>query len=290
MIMQNTINIDPKASEGVGVKKSKFSKFFVPTSWFFGVIAIFGGLGSLGVSPAGGIFYILAGLSVIPYITAKYITPKIGSKIVWIAPIVYFVLFGIGVSSIPKTESTQTASIAQVSSVVVAKTPEEQAKIDAQKVIDEQNKAEAKKQADEKLAIEQKAKADIEAKKQADEEKARLNKPGTVISGISRKEIEDTYNSLKDKSKVKADEYKKSVVGKEFVWVGEVKNVDTDIIGEQYVSVDMSGLSVNIKDKAKEFSNLEKKQIVKITGTVDNVSETFGVTLYVNATNVEVIK
>jgi hypothetical protein len=145
------------------LKNTKLQLFFKISSWFFGITSIIAGLGALTVSPAGGIFWIAGGLFVLPIITQKYITPKIGNKIIWVAPLVWIILGSIASGSIPKSTESQkmdkkemtTTSVSTISKVAEAPksalppTPEQIAKIE------EDKKAQAEKiEAENKLKTE----------------------------------------------------------------------------------------------------------------------------------------
>lgn len=115
-------------------------------------------------------------------------------------------------------------------------------------------------------------------------------KEGDVLEGIGRKELEDNYNKEKEKSKLKADQYIESIKGQPVVWVGKVDNVDTNPINNTpFVTVKMGIYTVRAYDKASQFSDLEKGQLVKVTGTIESIAEFIGVDVYLDATTIEVI-
>jgi hypothetical protein len=115
-------------------------------------------------------------------------------------------------------------------------------------------------------------------------------KEGDVISGISRKDLEDKYNDIKkNQSKLKADEYKKSLVGQDVVWIAKTKDVDTGVDGVPYVSATMGVYTVRIKDPGNKFSDLNKGTLVKITGKISDIFEFVGIDVYIDATTVEAI-
>ena len=116
-------------------------------------------------------------------------------------------------------------------------------------------------------------------------------KEGDSLKGITRKELEDKYNTEKAKSKFKADEYAKSISGQEVVWIAKASDYDsTTGKGTNYVRAYMKGLSVYVNDPSEKFTNVEKNQLIKITGKIDRVSDMLGLSVYVNADSIEIIK
>lgn len=115
-------------------------------------------------------------------------------------------------------------------------------------------------------------------------------KEGDVIKGVGRKALEDQYNSLKDKSKLKADEYLNSIKGQEIEWIGVISDVDTSITSTPYVSIKMGIYTVRIYDKLKQYANLEKKQLVRVKGKLDSFFELVGLDVYVDPTSIEIIQ
>ena len=70
------------------------NKFFRISSWFFAIMAFIFGLFTLfGDTFIAGILFVILGLIVLPPFTKKFITPKLGSKVTWISPIAFIVLF-----------------------------------------------------------------------------------------------------------------------------------------------------------------------------------------------------
>lgn len=113
-------------------------------------------------------------------------------------------------------------------------------------------------------------------------------KPGDVISGIGRKELEDNYNEQKKLSKLKADQYAASLVSEKVVWIAQVENVDTDITGEVYISSKMGIYSVYINDPQQNWAkDLVKGDVVKVTGSIQKLYDLIGVTVYVDPISVE---
>lgn len=112
-------------------------------------------------------------------------------------------------------------------------------------------------------------------------------KEGTVVSGISREELENTYNERKDQSKFKADEYKDSIIGEEVVWVGRIEDVDTNPVNDTpYLNVKMGVYTVRVYDPNKEWVDLNKGTIVKIEGKISEIVELFGIDVYLEAAEV----
>ena len=114
-------------------------------------------------------------------------------------------------------------------------------------------------------------------------------KEGDVISGIGRKELEDNYNQAEEKSKLKADEYLKSIKGQSVTWIAEIKNIDTGIDGVPYIRLEMGIYSISVNSPDKKYLDLEKGQIVKLSGKIDSISNTFGLTAYITADSIEKI-
>ena len=147
----------------------------------------------------------------------------------------------------------------------------------------------------EKLKQEQLAKQQKEAEIKATQQ-AQANKPkiGDSLLGPSFKQIKDEYDTQKKLSSYKGDEYLKSLQGVQIEWVAEVSDVKEEWLGDDlYVSLTLSGGVFQdhayIYNPSKELLALNKGQIIKVTATIKNVSDTLGVSVDLKNATFEII-
>jgi hypothetical protein len=119
----------------------------------------------------------------------------------------------------------------------------------------------------------------------------KTKKEGDSIIGISRKEIEEKYVSEKKKSTKLGQEYLDSLKGKEIEWVGRVEKFDINPINnKKHIMIKMGLLYVKAYDKIETYNSLSKEQLVSLKGKLDTLNELNGVDIYVDPTNITVIK
>lgn len=130
--------------------------------------------------------------------------------------------------------------------------------------------------------------AEENARKQAEANKP---KEGDVISGLGRKEIEETYKQQKDLSDLKGSQYAESIKGQKVIWVGRVSKVDNELFGTGYqITMKMGGYTVDITDTARSYGDLNEGQLIKVSATIDKLVDVFGgVTIYLKSPTIEVL-
>lgn len=253
---------------------------FVIISWFFSILVLLFTISSIISGNIFGVmFYIIAVLAIFPPFTKLYIIPKIKKHTTWVSPLAFTFLILVSVSTqsglvksdIPNVESTRSGSSLNAnvksSSIKMAQS--------------KQNQEEKQKDIDNIIKNTQEVKIESITKNPFG---------GQVISGIGREEIENKYNEAENKSKLKADEYAKSIKGKKIEWIAKIYNVDTNFTGDTYLLAKMGIYSVHINDPQKKFTDFNKGDLVKITGTIDNLSSLFGISVTINPNMVEIAK
>lgn len=158
---------------------------------------------------------------------------------------------------------------------------------------------ELKKQ--QELANAEKLKQDQLAQQQKDAnlkatQQAQANKPkvGDSLFGPSFKQIKDEYNTQKELSTYKGDQYLKGLQGTQIQWIAEISDVKEEWIGDDlYISLTLSGGvfpdHAYIYNPSKELLALNKGQIIKVTATIKNVSDTLGVSVDLKNATFEII-
>lgn len=162
------------------------------------------------------------------------------------------------------------------------------AKVEEQK--NQQALAEAEKLKQEQLAQQQKV-AEEKAKKEAEANKPKV---GDSLLGPSFKQIKDEYNTQKDLSSYKGDEYLKSLQGVQIQWIAEVSDVREEWLGDDlYVSLNLSGGIFSdhayIYNPSKELLALNKGQTIKVKATIKEVYDMFGVSVALKNATFEII-
>lgn len=225
-------------------------------SWIFGILFIIGALGTASSSIAAAFFYLLAGLYILPPLN-KLIFNKLNFILPgWTAIIITIVLISLGGLSMPKSSSTETNKQSNSSTTNIFQTSQEKIEFTTSK--------------GEKVTIDK-------------------NDTGTV-EGISRKELEDTYNNIaKTQSKFKADEYKKSLIGTKVSWTAKVDNVDTSFDGRPYINFKSGIYTTRGYDTLKKYTDLNKDTLVLISGTIEDIYDFIGVDVYLTLDSVQTI-
>jgi hypothetical protein len=115
-------------------------------------------------------------------------------------------------------------------------------------------------------------------------------KEGDVISGVGRIEIENNYNAQKKQSDVKAQVYADGLKGQQVVWVVRVTEVSEELFGDGYeVRATMQGYTTTIKDPSRQFGDLNKGDLIKVTANIDSLVDVIGINLYLNQATIEKI-
>ena len=154
----------------------------------------------------------------------------------------------------------------------------------------QQELANAEKLKQDQLAQQQKD-ANLKATQQA---QANELKVGDSLLGPSFKQIKDEYNTQKELSSYKGDQYLKGLQGTQIQWIAEISDVKEEWIGDDlYISLTLSGGvfpdHAYIYNPSKELLALNKGQIIKVTATIKNVSDTLGVSVDLKNATFEII-
>ncbi|MEI6728876.1 MAG: hypothetical protein WCK98_04500 [bacterium] len=235
-------------------KKIKSSTIF---SWIFGIIFILAALSAFASSFISGLFYLFAGLYILPPVH-KLIFKKLGFILPgWTTVLIVIVLLSIGGLSSSSKNSSSTNSSSSNSTIDLFQ--------------NKQEKIELTNSLGQKVTVDKNDSATVE--------------------GVPRKELEETYNNIsKTQSKFKADEYKKSLIGKTVTWTVKVTNVDTSIDGRPYINFKSGGIyTIRGYDDAKKYVDLNKGSLVAITGKIEDIYDFIGVDVYIKLDNVVAI-
>ena len=206
----------------------------------------------------------------------------VGAMVYVVCPILFMIICLLG-GQVALRAPSQIAQLAQEKAQLAIKEADQKKSDELALIAKKEND---KKDADQKKITQEKNDKENAERERKDAEERNKPKEGSTLSGISREQIDKTYNNAEKKSKLNADNYLKSIEGQEIEWVVKVQNVDTDVFGQIYIDTKSGMYSTWINDPTRKFTKFGKGDIVKVKGKISNTVNLIGLTVNIDPESV----